>query len=197
MGNHRNVLTTGEVAKICSVAPRTVSKWFDAGQLRGYRIPGSKDRRIPLDQLLRFMRAHGIPLNGLDEGARRVLVLDSDPAFCEATAKALGDGESCEVTTAQSAFEAGAAAQELKPHVLIIDVTLPDVVPKTIVRWCRSHSEVRDACLIGIGAELSPGQGQMLCQQGFDGFLAKPFDARALIDLMEQRFQSSTTEKAH
>ena len=50
-----DVLTTGQVAKICNVAPRTVSKWFDSGQLRGYRIPGSKDRRIPVQQLVRFM----------------------------------------------------------------------------------------------------------------------------------------------
>src|SRR4051812_28109101 len=40
----KDVLTTGEVAKICNVAPRTVSKWFDSGALHGYRIPGSKDR---------------------------------------------------------------------------------------------------------------------------------------------------------
>src|SRR6478736_2719268 len=51
----KDVLTTGEVAKICNVAPRTVSKWFDSGALHGYRIPGSKDRRIPLNQLIRFM----------------------------------------------------------------------------------------------------------------------------------------------
>ena len=36
------VFTTGQVAKICKVAPRTVSKWFDSGRLRGYRIPGSQ-----------------------------------------------------------------------------------------------------------------------------------------------------------
>ena len=42
----KEVLTTGEVARICRVAPRTVSKWFDTGKLRGYRIPGSRDRRI-------------------------------------------------------------------------------------------------------------------------------------------------------
>ena len=62
MDKRKDVLTTGQVAKICNVAPRTVSKWFDSGQLRGYRIPGSKDRRIPLGQLVRFMRAHNIPL---------------------------------------------------------------------------------------------------------------------------------------
>src|ERR1700761_2602404 len=59
----KDVLTTGEVAKICNVAPRTVSKWVDSGALHGYRIPGSKDRRIPLNQLIRFMKQHGMPLN--------------------------------------------------------------------------------------------------------------------------------------
>ena len=44
----KTIFTTGQVAKICKVAPRTVSKWFDSGRLRGYRIPGSQDRRIPV-----------------------------------------------------------------------------------------------------------------------------------------------------
>ena len=79
----RDVLTTGQVAKICNDAPRTVSKWFDSGQLRGYRIPGSKDRRIPLAQLIRFMQAHNIPLGDLDTGTVRVLILDSDPELAQ------------------------------------------------------------------------------------------------------------------
>lgn len=53
-----NVFTTGQVAKICKVAPRTVSKWFDSGRLRGYRIPGSQDRRIPRDALIRFLKEY-------------------------------------------------------------------------------------------------------------------------------------------
>ena len=61
----RYVLTTGQVSKICHVAPRTVCRWFDSGQLRGYRIPGSKDRRIPLPELVRFMQAHNIPTEAL------------------------------------------------------------------------------------------------------------------------------------
>ncbi len=63
MAKGKNVLTTGDVAKICNVAHRTVSKWFDSGILPGYRIPGSKDRRIPLEELIRFMKSHNIPLN--------------------------------------------------------------------------------------------------------------------------------------
>ncbi len=55
------VFTTGQVAKICKVAPRTVSKWFDSGRLKGYRIPGSQDRRIPRDYLIKFLKEHGMP----------------------------------------------------------------------------------------------------------------------------------------
>ena len=61
MAKGKKVLTTGEVAEICNVASRTVGKWFDGGLLKGYRIPGSRDRRIPVGELVRFMKAYEIP----------------------------------------------------------------------------------------------------------------------------------------
>ena len=57
----RNVFTTGEVAKVCNVASRTVTKWFDNKLLNGYRILGSRDRRIPVPELIRFMKKYEIP----------------------------------------------------------------------------------------------------------------------------------------
>src|ERR1700689_5786025 len=87
----KDVLTSGEVAKICNVAPRTVSKWFDSGALHGYRIPGSKDRRIPLNQLIRFMKHHGMPLNGLMTGCTRVLIVDGGQEIVEVLEKILED----------------------------------------------------------------------------------------------------------
>lgn len=61
------VFTTGQVAKICGVATRTVSKWFDSGTLKGYRIPESRDRRIPEKDLREFLATHGMPADLLDE----------------------------------------------------------------------------------------------------------------------------------
>jgi len=58
----KEVFRTGEVGKLCRVAPRTVSKWFDSGKLKGYRIPGGQDRRIPRAELIRFLKEHGMPL---------------------------------------------------------------------------------------------------------------------------------------
>lgn len=65
-----NIFTTGQCAVICRVSPRIVSLWFDSGRLRGYRIPGSQDRRIPKEYLIRFMKENGIPIpEGFDVDA--------------------------------------------------------------------------------------------------------------------------------
>lgn len=181
----KNVLTTGEVAKLCNVAPRTVSKWFDAGRLRGYRIPGSKDRRIPIDHLIRFMRAHGIPLNGLEKNCTRIVVLDAVDGLGQAVSIALSDNPDYEVTVANSALEAGAAIHELKPDVVVADVTLPDADPKVMVRFVRSLAESAPTCLIGMAQGLSDAEGQTLLQEGFNGYLSKPFEVRALLSLIE------------
>lgn len=194
MRSNKTVLTTGEVAKICNVAPRTVSKWFDAGHLRGYRIPGSKDRRIPVEHLVRFMRAHGIPLNGLDSGATRVLVFDVDQALCGAIRAALTEHGGYQVKTAGSALEAGAAAQEIKPHVVIVDVTLSETSPKALSCFIRSLASAEPTCLLGVARGLTDAQGQALLQAGFDGYLGKPFDVRSLIQLIEERTRAGAVQ---
>jgi hypothetical protein len=63
-GQGVTVFTTGQVARRCRVAPRTVSKWFDSGRLVGYKIPGSNARRIPKRNLIKFLRENGMPLSG-------------------------------------------------------------------------------------------------------------------------------------
>lgn len=181
----RNVLTTGEVAKICNVAPRTVSKWFDAGQLRGYRIPGSKDRRIPVEHLVRFMRAHGIPLNGLDTGRTRVLILDADPALAQSLRDALDRTERFEAFHTSSALEAGAMVAQHRPQVVIVDVGSMAIPPRGFAGFFRGSPDTTETKLIAVGLELQQGKGQALIQDGFDLFLSKPFEVRALLDLLD------------
>lgn len=194
MTTRKHVLTTGDVAKICNVAPRTVSKWFDTGQLRGYRIPGSKDRRIPMDQLVRFMRAHGMPLNGLENGHIRVLILDGDESFSTSLKDILVRSDAFDVATATTGLEAGAAAAEMKPQVLLIDVDLKDITPRSICRFARGLSQSETPILIAMARDLSEARGQAVLQDGFQGYIAKPFDARSLIRLIEHHLPSQPAE---
>ena len=58
-GQHRwadkKIFTTGEAAEVCKVSQQTIIRCFDSGRLKGFRVPGSRFRRIPRDELLRFM----------------------------------------------------------------------------------------------------------------------------------------------
>ena len=72
------VFTTGEVAEVCRISQQTVIRCFDKGSLRGYRVPGSKFRRIPREALIDFMKLNHIPMENLDSGKHRVLIVDDD-----------------------------------------------------------------------------------------------------------------------
>src|SRR5690606_7653344 len=74
----KQVFTTGEAAEICNVSQQTIIRCFDSGRLQGFRVPGSRFRRIPKAELLRFMKANDIPTEGLDSGRKRILVVDDD-----------------------------------------------------------------------------------------------------------------------
>ena len=74
----KQVFTTGEAAQACGVSQQTIIRCFDSGRLGGFRVPGSKFRRIPRTDLLDFMNANGIPHGTLSGEKPRVLVVDDD-----------------------------------------------------------------------------------------------------------------------
>ncbi len=181
----KDVLTTGEVAKICNVASRTVSKWFDSGQLKGYRIPGSKDRRIPVANLVKFMKSHGIPLDGLMSGSTRVLIVDNDTDVVHTLQQILAEQTSYEVRTATTAFEAGLECERFRPHVMLLEIHLADGDGQSIARAIKNCDDLQITKLIAISGKLTDGQVAQLTHQGFDGALRKPFSVRQVIDAIE------------
>ena len=185
MPRQKDILTTGEVAKVCNVAPRTVSKWFDSGQLRGYRIPGSKDRRIPLNALIRFMKAHGIPLDGLQSGKTRVLLVDDESEIVGVLEKVLTEQANYEVKSAHGGFAAGVECEKFRPHVLLLDMHLGDVNAEQVLKLVRDNADLQLTKVIAMSGKLTDGQAHQLTQTGFDGFLKKPFHVRQVIEAIE------------
>lgn len=182
----KEVLTTGEVAKICNVAPRTVSKWFDSGTLGGYRIPGSKDRRIPVSELVKFMRAHNIPMDALESGRTRVLVVDDEKDVVDVLKRVLTEQTSYEVRTATNGFEAGVEAERFKPHVLLMDIHIGEQDPKELLRFVRTSENLQITKVIAMSGRLTDGQAHGLRSQGYQGFLRKPFQVRQVVEAIEQ-----------
>ncbi len=187
MNPEKDVLTTGEVAKICNVAPRTVSKWFDSGQLKGYRIPGSKDRRIPLNNLVQFMKAHGIPFDGVMSGKTRVLVVDDEKDVTDALNKLLTEQAGYDVRTAANGFEAGVECERFKPHVMLLDLHLgAEGDARSVAAMVRKFEDFAMTHVVAMSGKLTDGQAMNLRQQGFDMFLKKPFQVRQVIEAIEK-----------
>ncbi len=186
MSKGKNVLTTGDVARICNVAPRTVSKWFDSGQLKGYRIPGSKDRRIPLSELIRFMKAHNIPTTPLPVGKIRVLVIDSNGDAAHGLADVLQTKADYEVQTVQSNFETGVILQKFAPHVLLINLLAEGIDATDICKNVRANADLQTIKVIALANQLSDSESAALLQKGFDGYISNPADAIEVIKKIEE-----------
>lgn len=186
MAKGKNILTTGDVARICSVAPRTVSKWFDSGQLKGYRIPGSKDRRIPVNELVRFMKLNNMPVTMFPVDKIRVLIADSNSKLCENLAKNLVEKADYDVKTVSDNFEIGIAANKFSPHVLLISLFAKDISAVEICRRVRSDEDLQTIKVIAIANNLSDIEAAALIQQGFDGHICDSDNIEEVIKKVEE-----------
>jgi len=186
MAKGKNVLTTGDVAKICNVAPRTVSKWFDNGQLKGYRIPGSKDRRIPVSELIRFMKANNMPAPTLPVGKIRVLIVNGDDGAASALADTLRTQADYEVQTANSNFETGTIAQKFAPHVLLVSLLAEGIDATSICKSIRTNEDLQTIKIIALANQLSDSESAALLQKGFDGSISNSGDTGEIIKKIEE-----------
>ncbi|MCK5172294.1 MAG: helix-turn-helix domain-containing protein [Planctomycetes bacterium] len=186
MQKRKDVLTTGQVAQICNVAPRTVTKWFDSGQLKGYRIPGSRDRRIPTSELIRFMKAHDIPTDVLEEGKMRVLVIDSDWQNAEDLGKVLKSKRNYDVETAQNSFDAGLIAHKMIPHIIIINLMARDIDANQVCKYVRTSEDLSTTKVIALANNLNDSEAEALQQKGFDTVISDSSDSTAVFNAINE-----------
>ncbi len=177
----KSVYTTGEVAQICKVSQQTVIRCFDSGKLKGFRVPGSKFRRIPRESLVNFMKANEIPLDNLETGKKRVLVVDDDEAIIDMFVELLGRDGRFEVRTARTGFDAGLEAQEFRPDLMLLDYKLPDLNGNLVCRSVRSSPALENMKIIIISGVADPDEVAALRGAGADDFIKKPFDINAVI----------------
>jgi two-component system, OmpR family, response regulator RpaA len=177
----KTVFTTGEAAKVCKVSQQTIIRCFDSGQLKGFRVPGSRFRRIPRDALHRFMKENGIPTDALESGRRRVLIVDDDQAVVDLISEVLAGDARFETKVVNNGFGAGILAKEYHPDLIILDVMLPDINGQQVCELLRKDPTMSDIKIICISGMIEEDKIQELRTSGADDFLHKPLDIDELM----------------
>ena len=178
----KTVFTTGEAAKICKVSQQTIIRCFDNGTLKGFRVPGSRFRRIPRDQLFAFMRDNGIPTDALESSRRRILLVDDDQELVDLLRDAFERDGRFEVHPANNGFDAGMKVKELRPDLVVLDVMLPDINGKEVCQRVRSDESLDSVKIICISGMVEQDKVEELRAAGANDFLQKPFAVERLLD---------------
>ena len=180
------VFTTGEAAEVCKVSQQTIIRCFDSGRLRGFRVPGSRFRRIPRDALVAFMKENGIPPDALESGKRKILVVDDDPEIVELFVDVLERDGRFEVKTAATGYDAGIATQEFMPDLIILDYMLPDVNGNVVCQTIRKNPNFEHMKIIIVSGVVNQDEINDLLKAGADEFVKKPFNIEKIIERIGQ-----------
>ncbi len=185
----KDLFTTGEAAEICRVSQQTIIRCFDSGRLKGFRVPGSKFRRIPRQNLIKFMRENNIPLDNLDSGKKKVLVVDDDAEIVELISDILTRDGRFDIRTASSGYEAGMATQQFRPDLILLDYMLPDVNGNVVCQTIRSNPEFENTRIIIVSGVIKQEEIDQLLRSGAENFIRKPFTIAELTEKVDAALQ--------
>lgn len=192
----KTVFTTGEAAKICKVSQQTIIRCFDSGQLKGFRVPGSRFRRIPRELLFTFMKDNGIPTDALESGKRKISVVDDDVELVELITDVLERDGRFDVKSVNNGFDAGMMVKDYQPDLIVLDVMLPDINGKEVCQRVRSDSSMDSVKIICISGMVEEDKVEELRLAGANDFMRKPFEVEVLVDRVCQLLDIETAATA-
>ena len=178
----KDLYTTGEAAEICRVSQQTIIRCFDSGRLEGFRVPGSRFRRVPRQSLIKFMKENNIPIEGMDFGKKKVLIVDDDAEIVELIEDVLNRDGRFEIKSASSGYEAGIQTQNFRPDLLLLDYMLPDVNGNIVCKTIKSNPEFENIKVIIVSGVIKQDEIEDILRTGAEDFIKKPFNIVELTD---------------
>ena len=172
-----DVLTVFKASQFCNVSPKTIINWVDSGHIKAYKTVGGH-RRINRTDLMAFMQKQGIPIpkEKPAAGRQKILVVDDDPIIVETIVQALEEDEfDYEVISASDGFEAGLQVNHFRPHLLILDIMMPDIKGYEVCRKIKENPETRNTKVIVLSAYLDEEKFKKMKEHGADACFSKPF----------------------
>lgn len=151
------IFTTGEAAQLCKVSQQTIIRCFDSGRLKGFRVPGSRFRRIPRSALMTFIRENGIPADDAPSGRRRVLVVGAAGEIADSLTR----NQQLDVRLAATAYEAGMATQEFLPELIVLGPMSSDAEELSICQTIKRDPALQHIRIVVAGPHTTSQTAQL------------------------------------
>jgi CheY-like chemotaxis protein len=123
------------------------------------------------------MRKQGIPIPEEEAVSerKRILIVDDDPIIVETIVQALEEEEyDYEIISASDGFEAGIQVSHFKPHLLILDIMMPDIKGYEVCKKIKSDEKTKDTKIIVLSAYLDDEKFKKMNEYGADLCFSKP-----------------------
>ena len=172
-----DVLTVFKASQYCNVSPKSIINWVESGHIKAYKTVGGH-RRINRSDLEHFMKKQGIPIPAqeAEDQKRKILVVDDDPIIVETIVQALEEDEfDYEVISASDGFEAGLQVNHFAPHLLILDIMMPDIKGYEVCQKIKNNPDTTNTKIIVLSAYLDEDKFNKMKQYGADACFSKPF----------------------
>ena len=180
----KSYLTPNEVAELLMVTPTAVRQWAEKGDLSALTTPGGHRRFLP-HEVERFARQRGLTLNVMGSGPLRVLVVDDDvqfSRFLEALLTGLQDEVIVEI--ANDGFSAGLKVTEFKPHIVLLDLRMPELDGYQVCKLIKSEPSSKAIRVIAMTGFPTPENIEKILAAGAEACLDKPLDNDLLLELL-------------
>jgi len=172
-----DILTVFKASQYCNVSPKTIINWIESGHIPAYKTVGGH-RRIKQTDLIAFMNKQGIPVPEGGEPVdvrKRILVVDDDPIIVETIVQSLEEDEhDYEVVSASDGFEAGLQVNHFRPHLMILDIMMPDIKGYEVCRKIKNDERTKDTQIIVLSAYLDDEKFKKMKEYGADVCFSKP-----------------------
>ena len=112
-----------------------------------------------------------------------IMVVDDNPVNLKLVC-ALLRRKGYEVYTAGDAEETLAVLRKVHPHLILMDVQLPDIDGLTLTRHLKADSTTQDIVIVALTAFAMKGDEQKARAAGCDGYIPKPIETRTFIKTM-------------
>jgi excisionase family DNA binding protein len=173
----KKYMTSLQAAGLLMVSPVTIREWARKGLLQSVSTAGGH-RRFMLDELRRFARAHGIPLESPDDAAAseslRVLLVDDDLVFTEYLREiVLASDPRIQVKSAIDGFRAGQLTEGFRPNLVVLDINMPGIDGIELCRRLRASPVTANSRLVILSGSLSPQNIAGASAAGADAWIEK------------------------